>query len=707
MNIRLRQDLEITQRLGKLEAVWILKDPVSFSHFQFSEEEFVLAKLLKPGRSVEQVVRKWQDRFKTTSLTIGQVQSFVQRLIADNLVVVDRAGYGGALNRSGQRLKGGGVASWFRNPLAIRFRGINPNALLGEFDWLGRVFFHPTIIVVNLIAAISVLLFLLANFESVAQRIPRIDQILATRGVIGLIVTMVVVKVLHELGHAMACRRFGAECLEIGVMLLAFIPTLYCNVSDAWSVNERWKRMMVSFAGMYVEICLAAIAAVAWFFTTPDTLASALLFNVIVLCSISTLLVNGNPLLRYDGYYLLSDWLERPNLSQAANSELSGFVRTMVGGSNVDSNFQNSREPAEARWLLLYACLSFLYRWFVVGLILCTLFLFAQSWQASMLGGILVVGLFFAITVGRLKGGRAQISDGTISWMRLAVFSLVSLALLGFVVLLPLPKNVYGDLEVRLKDSTPVYSPLDGRLVFIAKPYQRVTKGARLARVVNSQLSNQVDLKKLELERARNELKVLSSRANEEGSVAAKIEMAQKNVDGIEASLELMKSELSRSNIIASVGGLVFPAAKLGDSRSETPSANIQEPLSSARNKDCFVRASEHLLTIGDPDSKFVVILVKENDMEFVEAGQHVRLKYDRITDRHFEGEVEKIFETELNNGLKEAENEKSFRVIVATDELPKSVVAGAEGKAKISVLPESLGGRMLRFFKRALTNRL
>ena len=154
-----------------------------------------------------------------------------------------------------------GVGSWLSNPLAIRFRGINPTAILKQLDWLGRIMFHPVMIVVALLAAAMMLMFLLGNFELVAERTPQIEHILSTRGVAGLLITVAIVKLLHELGHALACRRFGADCLEIGVMLLALIPTLYCNVSDAWTIQERWKRMTVSFAGMYVEICLAAIAA--------------------------------------------------------------------------------------------------------------------------------------------------------------------------------------------------------------------------------------------------------------------------------------------------------------------------------------------------------------------------------------------------------------------------------------------------------------
>ena len=708
MNIRLRKDLDITQRVNGLEAVWVLKDPVSFSHFQFSEQEFALAQMLEKGQSVEQVVSLWRERFKSISLSSQQVQNFIQRLISDNLVVVEKVGYGRLLGGRKNALESQQKTNWLRNPLAIRFRGWNPNSLLREFDWLGRIFFHPLMIVFNLVLAVAVLIFMLASFETVALQLPRIDELLATRGIVGLILTLVVVKVLHELGHAMACRQFGAECLEIGVMLLAFIPTLYCNVSDAWSINERWKRMMVSFAGMYVEICLAAIAALAWFFSPPGTLISALLFNVVVLCSISTVLVNGNPLLRYDGYYLLSDWLEKPNLNQMANKELSRFWAGLIA-QPTDRVDADRKERSVFNGLLFYAGLSFLYRWFVVGLILYAVFAFAQNWRATNVGAIFVACLFVLMVVGRAKGFLAQIANQTVSKLRVALLLLVSVALVWFVFFIPLPKSVYGDLEVRLKNATPVYSPLNGRLVYIAESYQQVSAGDTVARIQSDELTNKVALKELELERAKNELSLLNSRINEDDSIAAKIEVAMKNVSAVSASWELMKTELGRGEVVATIDGTVFPTGfELVQQNPKRKSSSA--PLNDPENENCFVRTSEPLLTLGVPTSKELVVLVSESDMDFVAVGQPVHIKFDRISTERFSGSVSQIFKTELDDTLNENSlnrSGKSFRVIVGLEEIPDEAVVGSIGRGKIAVPSESLGSRLMRVLTRDFNNRI
>ena len=122
-------------------------------------------------------------------------------------------------------------------------------------------------------------------------------------------------KVLHEFGHGLACKRFGGECHEMGVMLLVVTPCLYCNVSDAWMIPSKWRRAAIGAAGMYVELILASLATFLWWFSEPG-LVNHLCLNVMFVCSVSTLLFNANPLMRFDGYYILADLLEIPNLRQ-------------------------------------------------------------------------------------------------------------------------------------------------------------------------------------------------------------------------------------------------------------------------------------------------------------------------------------------------------------------------------------------------------
>ena len=719
MNIRLRKDLKPTKRQQGLETVWVLKDPVAFTHFQFSEQEYFLAKLFNGRRSVDQVAEAWQAKFRSASLSVDQINSFAQRLISDQLVVIEKSGHGHLLDRLDRKSKTGG-AKWLTNPLAIRLRGINPTPILRELDWLGRVLFHPVVVVLMMILSALVLLFLLGNFEAIAERTPRIEQILSTRGVLGLLVTVAIVKIIHELGHALACRRFGAECVEIGVMFLALIPTLYCNVSDAWAIPERWKRMMVSFAGIYVEICLAAIAAIAWCLTPPGLL-SALLFNVIVLCSLNTILINGNPLLRYDGYYLLSDWLEKPNLSQAAASELGNFGSRWIRKPSRSSDFGDGRSgPAELNiWLLFYAIAAFCYRWFVVGIIIYGLVCFASLWQARSLGLLVGGGLLLAMLWGPMKRSISKSNSSAaspLSLVRVGLTLVVLAGLLGFVALVPLPKTVSGSFEVRLKEPVPVFSPVDGKLVSVVEPYQKVEQGETIARLENPELQQKVELKRLELSRAENELELLNARASQVPTMASRISVAEKNVATVQASYLIFQDELKRTNLVAPQAGVVFPAprripeAQTLDRAAQSNRTRLASGLLDSSNANCFVRSSEHLLTIADPESRKIIMFVDETDMDYVAVGQTVRLGLDRFPGRIFEGSVEQVFTDQSTQGSEQADDAepaKRFLVSVGIKEIPEQAVAGSVGQAKIRVPSQSIGKRLRLMFERARSTKL
>ncbi len=144
---------------------------------------------------------------------------------------------------------------------------------------------------------------------------------------------LAVVKVLHELGHALTCKHFGGDCHEIGVLLLFFTPCLYCNVSDAWLFPGKWPRIAVSAAGIAVEVFLAAIATFLWWFSIPGVF-NTLCLNIMIVCSLNTLLINGNPLLRYDGYYVLADLLDVPNLGQQSRWLLGRLLAGFFLGSD-------------------------------------------------------------------------------------------------------------------------------------------------------------------------------------------------------------------------------------------------------------------------------------------------------------------------------------------------------------------------------------
>jgi putative peptide zinc metalloprotease protein len=198
----------------------------------------------------------------------------------------------------------------------------------------------------------------------------------------------VFVKLIHELGHAFACRRFGGECHELGIMFLVLIPTPYVDASTAWSFPNKWHRMFVGCAGMIVELFFAALCTFAWLQVTPNSLVSQLLFNAMLVAGVSTVIFNANPLLRYDGYYILSDFLEIPNLRQKSTEYTLGLIKRHI--FRVKAN-QPLPPPLQRFWLFTYCVSSSIYRVFV-GFAIILLVTYKLPEQMKVIGVLMGLG---------------------------------------------------------------------------------------------------------------------------------------------------------------------------------------------------------------------------------------------------------------------------------------------------------------------------
>ncbi|MHC4981778.1 MAG: hypothetical protein ACYTF6_01250, partial [Planctomycetota bacterium] len=189
-----------------------------------------------------------------------------------------------------------------------------------------------------------------------------------------LYVALVVVKIFHEFGHAFACKTFGqrtgsgGEVHVMGVMFLVFMPLPYVDASSAWAFRSKWRRIVVGAAGMLVELAIAAIAAVIWANTAEGTTLRGICYNIMFLASVSTVLFNGNPLLRYDAYYILSDLLEIPNLAHRSRQYVYYLVRRFAW--SVRRLINPAHSWGERIWFVIYGIASTAYRIFIFAIIL-------------------------------------------------------------------------------------------------------------------------------------------------------------------------------------------------------------------------------------------------------------------------------------------------------------------------------------------------
>ncbi|MEI8017634.1 MAG: hypothetical protein WCH39_05495 [Schlesneria sp.] len=309
---RKRPDLQITPpQQGRRS--WGVKDPVTLSYYELRDEEYFVMNQLERSVDAGDLCTAFGERFRPQTLAPEELSRFVGQLIQQGLLVSQQPGYGRVLAAKVANATKAKRWSKFSNLLAIRFRGFDPDKFLGwlaaRCGWL----FSPWFLTAAGMLIVSALVLVFVQFDQLVARLPEARSWLSAQNLVLMVCILACVKVVHEIGHGLACKRFGGECHEMGLMLLVFTPCLYCNVSDIWMLSSKWQRMAVSAAGIAIEATIAAACTFLWWFSEPGLFHSICL-NLMIVCSVSTVVFNGNPLLRYDGYFILSDWLEIPNL---------------------------------------------------------------------------------------------------------------------------------------------------------------------------------------------------------------------------------------------------------------------------------------------------------------------------------------------------------------------------------------------------------
>ncbi|MEP0202183.1 MAG: hypothetical protein ABJ084_16175 [Halioglobus sp.] len=251
------------------------------------------------------------------------------------------------------------------SPLAVRFPLIDPEKFLTRtypylaplFTRLGALVWLVTIIVAMILAGI--------HWDGLTKDVA--DRALTPSNLIIMWMVYPIVKAIHELGHGYAVKHAGGEVHEIGVMLLVLIPVPYVDASSAWGIRDKGQRMLIGAAGILVELFLGALALFVWINVEPG-LVHAIAYNTMLICGVSTLLFNGNPLLKFDGYYVFSDAVEIPNLGTRSTQYLGYLIQHYV--LRMPGVHSPATSTGERFWFFVYGIASFCYRLFIMFVII-------------------------------------------------------------------------------------------------------------------------------------------------------------------------------------------------------------------------------------------------------------------------------------------------------------------------------------------------
>ena len=341
------------------EAWYVIEDRIGAKHQRFNFASYRVIHLMDGRRDMNALWDALSADLNDDTPTQDDIIRLLGQLHGADLVQMDiTPDVAELFERRGKQQR----RKWmgrFASPVALRFQLFDPDPLLDRMlrwwsPWLG---WRAVALWLLLVVPALVLPCTLGR----AQQQP-VERMLAADNLLMLALLFPLTKVAHEFGHGLACKRYGGEVHEMGVMLLALYPVPYVDVSNASAFVGKWQRALVGAAGMLTELAIAAVAFYAWLLLEPGV-ARAVAYNVAVLCSVTTLLFNANPLLRYDGYYILADLVEIPNLGSRANKYWQYLTERFVFG--VRNAQAPQATPGERRWFVGYAPLAYVYRLFV------------------------------------------------------------------------------------------------------------------------------------------------------------------------------------------------------------------------------------------------------------------------------------------------------------------------------------------------------
>jgi len=547
---RLRSAVQIHRQHFRGRMWYVVQDPSSNQFFRLTESAYRFVGMLDGRRTVAQAWHICNDQLGDDAPTQGEAIQLLGQLYTSNLLQAELSPDAESLFRRYRTRVRREVQSYLMNLLFIRIPLIDPDHFLDRWVAVfGRLFSWFGLILWAVLLGVG-LYFVVDRVWELASRA---SGVLSPANLPLLYLSFVLVKIFHEFAHAFACKKFGrdtgtgGEVHVMGVMFLVFTPIPYVDASSAWAFRSKWHRVIVGAAGMLVELAIAGVAAIIWSNTAEGTTVHAICYNVMFIASVSTLLFNGNPLLRYDAYYILSDLLEIPNLAQRSRQYIYYLVKRYVW--SVRQAHSPAHTSGEKTWLAVYAVSSTIYR-----VIICTAILLFVADKLFILGAALATAAVVAwVCVPLGKFLRYLATSGELTRVRsraVASTVFVLAASIGAVGLIPAPDRCRAEGVVEPVRLATIHAAADGFFQEYLPSGTKVTAGApRLLRAVNPELV----AKRAKLRAERLRLQARRRIAQTEEIAAAQILTEQ--ISAVDEKIRRVEDELSSLVVYAPLAG--------------------------------------------------------------------------------------------------------------------------------------------------------
>jgi putative peptide zinc metalloprotease protein len=540
---RLRDHVRITRQHFRGERWFVLEDLAESSVHRFAPAAQKAIGLMDGTRSLDEIWVALADLGEERP-TQDELIHLLAQLDGANLLATERLPDLGELSNRARRMASSKLWRRLANPLYLRIPLCDPDRFLdataglvqplwsvwGLLLWLSVVFW----------AAVHAALLWSALTHDLA------DRVLARDNLLILAVTFPVLKLLHELGHCYAAKLGGASVHEAGIMTLIVMPVPYVDVSGASAFTNKWRRALVGAAGMLTELFCAGIAMMVWINVEPG-FAHAAAFNCLLIAGVSTLLFNGNPVLRFDAYFILSDLIEIPNLGARATRFYAYLANRYAFGLRDQASPAHTR--GEAAWFAFYGVASYLYRlWVMLSIALFV------SVQLHGVGAVLAAWTVASGVVYPLLRGVWHVVHGPALHHNRLRAVLVTGGAVGFAALalfaVKLPYGTVTQGVVWAPAGADIRAGAEGRLLTLtASPGAMVARGEPVARMSDTVLDARVELLKSQLREV--ELRTLAAELTDR----VQVQMLRRQMAYFQSELDELRSRRKALEVTAPLPG--------------------------------------------------------------------------------------------------------------------------------------------------------
>lgn len=568
----------------------------------------------------------------------------------DDRELVAQAESAGLLRRRSAVSSSWQSRSWWLLPmrvLAFRVPLVNVDGVAKRLATHATCVFSPIALLVWSCGIFMAAFSLMVGWARVEKSLAAMFEAAGSVTTIGYTMTglFVFTKLMHELAHAVACRRFGVPVGDLGVFFFCGVPCPYVDVSRVWQLDSRVSRAAVMMAGIYVELITAMLATVVWWATQGGSL-HLLAMNLMIVCGASTLVFNANPLMRLDGYFILSDLLGTPNLHRQASLAWRRLMTHRIAGA----------KSRTARWsvagigLASYHFASTLYRTMIAAVIVSFIWTLLHEWHFWWLGFAIALA-FVAARIHRFSIGWLRMIQGKGVWCetprwRRGIAGLVVVLTLSLILLIPLSQAVTCEGVVDVADATELFVAESGWVDEVAREFgEAVSAGQPIAKLRDDELQTQLVSWSSRRRMASLESEYLKRKSLQSPHADVSWKVDQANRELVDAQYQSLVHRADRLVLTAPVSGELLPPLTLPTPSGAGSSAFTDRVIPLSERQGTFIAERSLWCRIGSRDRMCVKLVVSAEERQHLKVGDRVLVVIDDGSVRRVKTRVEAIDE--------------------------------------------------------------